>query len=99
MLIILHADLFDISAAWRPPELTLGSMGSRDRQYVGRDNIKSIPYGSIYRATTVTDVTFVRIHLTLHSKIKVTTRRLSIRILMQYPHTQPTPVYVSAYSA
>ena len=31
---------------------------ARDRRYVGRDNIKSIPYGSIYRATTVTDVTF-----------------------------------------
>ena len=26
-------------------------------------------------------------------------RGLGIRILMQYPHTQPSPVYVSAYSA
>ena len=34
------------------------ALWARDRRYVGRDNIKSIPYGSIYRATTVTDVTF-----------------------------------------
>ena len=36
----------------------MGALWARDRQYIGRDNIKSIPYWSIYRATTVrnTDV-------------------------------------------
>ena len=34
------------------------ALWARDRQYVGRDNIKSIPYGSIYRARTVTNVTY-----------------------------------------
>ena len=29
------------------------ALWARDRRYVGRDNIKSIPYGSIYRAISV----------------------------------------------
>ena len=34
------------------------ALWAQDRQNVGRDNIKLIPYGLIYRATTVTNVTF-----------------------------------------
>ena len=58
MLIILHADLFSISRPHGGPRSSSWALWARDRQYVGRDNIKSIPYGSIYRATTVTNVTY-----------------------------------------
>ena len=34
------------------------ALWARDRQYVGRNNIKTIPYASVYRGIYVTDVTF-----------------------------------------
>ena len=58
MLITFSIVIYAISRPHGGLRSSSWALWARDGQYVGRDNIISIPYGSIYRATTVTNVTY-----------------------------------------